>query len=83
MSVEEKSEMVSTADHEATPGTSRPPSQAGIVDFEGPDDPYNAQNWPMKKKFVVTMLYSIVTMSATFASTMLVFSMRCLWCIWI
>lgn len=40
-----------------------------IVDFEGPDDPYNPLNWPTKKKIIVTMLYSFLTMGATWAST--------------
>ena len=43
-----------------------------VVDFEGEDDPYNAQNWPMKKKMRVFALYSLMTASATFASTMFV-----------
>ncbi|KAF2639736.1 MFS general substrate transporter [Massarina eburnea CBS 473.64] len=40
-----------------------------IVDFDGPDDPYNALNWPMKQKVLVTALYSFLTMGATWAST--------------
>ena len=27
-----------------------------VIDFEGPKDPYNPMNWPMKKKAIVTML---------------------------
>ncbi|CAI6234104.1 unnamed protein product [Periconia digitata] len=42
---------------------------ANIVGFDGPDDPYNAVNWPKKKKVIVTMLYSFLTLSATWAST--------------
>ncbi|KAH8681639.1 major facilitator superfamily domain-containing protein, partial [Xylariales sp. PMI_506] len=40
-----------------------------LVDFEGPDDPYHPQNWPLHKKFVTTMLYGLVTMTATWASS--------------
>ncbi|KAF2684156.1 MFS general substrate transporter [Lentithecium fluviatile CBS 122367] len=40
-----------------------------LVGFNGPNDPYNARNWPMKKKIVTTMLYSFCTMGATWAST--------------
>lgn len=40
-----------------------------LVDFEGPDDPYHPTNWPMRKKVVTTLLYGLVTMSATWASS--------------
>ena len=32
-------------------------SDAEIVDFEGPDDPYHPQNWPFRKKLITTLLY--------------------------
>lgn len=40
-----------------------------LVDFDGPDDPYRPMNWPTKKKVITTMLYGLVTMSATWASS--------------
>ena len=40
-----------------------------VIDFESPKDSYNPMNWPMKKKVIVTMLYSFCTMGATWAST--------------
>lgn len=40
-----------------------------IVDFDGPDDPYRPLNWPTHKKVVTTMLYGLVTMTATWASS--------------
>jgi MFS family permease len=40
-----------------------------IVDFEGPDDPYRPINWPTKKKVITTLLYGLITMSATWASS--------------
>jgi MFS family permease len=40
-----------------------------IVDFDGPDDPYRPLNWPTHKKVVTTMLYGLVTMTATYASS--------------
>lgn len=40
-----------------------------LVDFDGPDDPYRPMNWPTKKKVLTTMLYGLVTMSATWASS--------------
>ena len=41
-----------------------------LVDFDGDDDPYRPLNWPMRKKVVVTFLYSLCTMGTTWASTM-------------
>lgn len=32
-------------------------TEAEIVDFDGPDDPYRPLNWPFRKKVVTTMLY--------------------------
>lgn len=40
-----------------------------LVDFEGPDDPYRPINWPTRKKVTTTLLYGLVTMSATWASS--------------
>ncbi|KAK5084815.1 hypothetical protein LTR05_005894 [Lithohypha guttulata] len=40
-----------------------------LVDFDGPDDPYRPLNWPLKKKSMTTLLYGLVTMSATWASS--------------
>ena len=46
-----------------------PTSEAELVDFEGPDDPYHPLNWVTHKKASTTMLYGLVTMSATWASS--------------
>lgn len=40
-----------------------------IVDFDGPEDPYRPINWPTKKKVVTTLLYGLLTMSASWASS--------------
>ncbi|KAI0007090.1 polyamine transporter 1 [Xylariaceae sp. FL0662B] len=40
-----------------------------IVDFDGPDDPYHPVNWRRRKKVSTTLLYGLVTMSATWASS--------------
>lgn len=40
-----------------------------LVEFEGPDDPYNALNWPFRKKVITTALYGLTTMATTFASS--------------
>lgn len=44
-------------------------TEADLVDFDGPDDPYRPINWPTKKKVVTTLLYGLTTMSATWASS--------------
>ena len=77
MSTEEERKGATSSEHDASTARSStsPPADAGmetstdIIDFDGPDDPYNALNWPFHKKFVTTMLYSFCTMGATFAST--------------
>lgn len=48
---------------------SRPTKGSGdLVDFDGPDDPYNPMNWPLAKKTLITTLYGLATLSATWAS---------------
>ncbi|KAK7744677.1 hypothetical protein SLS53_003566 [Cytospora paraplurivora] len=44
-------------------------SEAELVDFDGPDDPYRPINWPTKKKVITVAIYAMVTMSATWASS--------------
>lgn len=43
-------------------------SDANIVDFDGPDDPYRPMNWPFRKKFITTILYGLTTMGSTWNS---------------
>lgn len=31
--------------------------QSIIVDWDGPDDPEHPQNWPYKKKWIITMVF--------------------------
>jgi len=40
-----------------------------LVDFDGPDDPYNPLNWSFNKKVITTLLYGFTTMGATWASS--------------
>ncbi|KAK8043222.1 hypothetical protein PG994_013705 [Apiospora phragmitis] len=40
-----------------------------LVDFDGPDDPYHPLNWGTHKKVSTTLLYGLVTMTATWASS--------------
>ncbi|KAK7433011.1 hypothetical protein QQZ08_000482 [Neonectria magnoliae] len=46
-----------------------PTTQDQLVDFEGPDDLYRPLNWPTQKKVTTTLLYGLVTMTATWASS--------------
>ncbi|KAF2798597.1 MFS general substrate transporter [Melanomma pulvis-pyrius CBS 109.77] len=41
----------------------------GLIDFDGPNDPYLPLNWPFRKKIITTFLYGLCTMGATWAST--------------
>ena len=34
-----------------------PDQEEYVVEFEGPDDPLHAQNWPMKKKYVTSNIF--------------------------
>ncbi|KAB8228868.1 uncharacterized protein BDW43DRAFT_289915 [Aspergillus alliaceus] len=40
-----------------------------IVDFDSPDDPYRPRNWPRKKKLITTALYGLITMTATWTTS--------------
>ncbi|OJJ47008.1 hypothetical protein ASPZODRAFT_65868 [Penicilliopsis zonata CBS 506.65] len=40
-----------------------------LVEWDGPDDPGNPQNWPVWRKWVITMSLSSMTMWITFASS--------------
>ncbi|CAN8105631.1 unnamed protein product [Discula destructiva] len=51
------------------PLTHQRTSPAELVDFDGPDDPYRPINWSMHKKVSTTLLYGLVTMTATWASS--------------
>lgn len=46
-----------------------PTTAEELVDFDGPDDPYHPLNWPGRKKVATTLLYGLVTMTATWASS--------------
>jgi len=40
-----------------------------VVKWTGPDDPENPINWPRRRKFTTTVLYSFMTLTITFASS--------------
>jgi MFS transporter, DHA1 family, multidrug resistance protein len=35
-----------------------PAKEEYVVEFDGPDDPLHAQNWPLKKKYVLSTIFS-------------------------
>jgi DHA1 family multidrug resistance protein-like MFS transporter len=40
-----------------------------VVEFDGPNDPLHAQNWPLKKKMPVALSLAFVTLTAAFGSS--------------
>lgn len=40
-----------------------------LVDWDGPSDPDNPQNWSVKKKWYITMMLSCLTFCITFSSS--------------
>lgn len=51
------------------PLTHQKTTSAELVDFDGDDDPYRPMNWSTHKKVTTTLLYGLVTMTATWASS--------------
>lgn len=40
-----------------------------VVEFDGPDDPLHAQNWPLRKKLVTAAMLGYTTMTSAFTSS--------------
>jgi len=40
-----------------------------VVEFDGPDDPLHAQNWPIKRKLLTAAMLGFTTMTAAFGSS--------------
>jgi len=40
-----------------------------VVEFDGPDDPLHAQNWPLKKKLATAAMLGFTTMTSAFGSS--------------
>lgn len=40
-----------------------------VVEFDGPNDPMHAQNWPLKKKLVTAAVLGFTTMTSSFTSS--------------
>ncbi|KLU81547.1 polyamine transporter 2 [Magnaporthiopsis poae ATCC 64411] len=46
-----------------------PDREEYVVEFDGPDDPLHAQNWPLNKKLATAAMLGYTTMTAAFASS--------------
>ena len=40
-----------------------------VEEFDGPNDPENPMNWPLRTKYLTTVLYSTLTFCITFSSS--------------
>ncbi|RDW62697.1 putative fluconazole resistance protein [Coleophoma crateriformis] len=46
-----------------------PDQEDYVVEFDGPDDPLHAQNWPMKKKLYTGVILGFTTLTSAFTSS--------------
>ncbi|KAL2816154.1 major facilitator superfamily domain-containing protein [Aspergillus granulosus] len=46
-----------------------PDKEEYVVEFVGPDDPLHPQNWPIKRKILVSALLAFTTFNSTFTSS--------------
>ncbi|KAK1960769.1 major facilitator superfamily transporter [Colletotrichum eremochloae] len=46
-----------------------PEQEDYVVEFDGPNDPLHAQNWPLKKKLLTAAMLGYTTMTAAFTSS--------------
>ncbi|KAK3320921.1 major facilitator superfamily domain-containing protein [Cercophora scortea] len=46
-----------------------PDREGYVVEFDGPDDPLHAQNWPLRKKLLTAAMLGYTTMTAAFGSS--------------
>ncbi|KAK7966469.1 MFS multidrug transporter [Apiospora aurea] len=52
-------------------GEQLPAQDPNLVDWDGPNDPTNPQNWSWKRKLVTTVVLSLCTFSVSFGSSIL------------
>ncbi|KAK8017292.1 citrinin biosynthesis cluster MFS transporter mrr1 [Apiospora rasikravindrae] len=52
-------------------GEQIPAQDVNLVDWDGPDDPTNPQNWSWKRKLVTTVVLALCTFSVSFGSSIL------------
>ncbi|ETS79473.1 hypothetical protein PFICI_09326 [Pestalotiopsis fici W106-1] len=46
-----------------------PNQEEYVVEFDGPDDPYHAQNWPTSRKLLTAAMLGYTTMTSAFTSS--------------
>ncbi|KAH6605039.1 major facilitator superfamily [Trichoderma cornu-damae] len=46
-----------------------PAQEEYVVEFDGPNDPLHAQNWPIRKKILTSAMLAFTTVTATFTSS--------------
>lgn len=46
-----------------------PAQEEYVVEFDGPNDPLHAQNWPLRKKLLTSAMLAYTTVTATFTSS--------------
>jgi DHA1 family multidrug resistance protein-like MFS transporter len=46
-----------------------PDREEYVVEFDGPDDPMHAQNWPLRKKIITAVMLGYTTMTSAFTSS--------------
>lgn len=46
-----------------------PDREEYVVEFDGPDDPMHAQNWPIRKKLITAAMLGYTTMTSAFTSS--------------
>ncbi|KAH6661489.1 polyamine transporter 1 [Plectosphaerella plurivora] len=46
-----------------------PDREEYVVEFDGPDDPLHAQNWPLSKKLITAAMLGYTTLTSAFASS--------------
>lgn len=46
-----------------------PEREEYVVEFDGPEDPMHAQNWPLKKKLLTAAMLGFTTLTAAFGSS--------------
>ena len=51
------------------PGLAQEKEDPNLVTWDGPDDPGNPMNWPLRKKMLVTFTFSMTTFVITFSSS--------------
>lgn len=48
-----------------------PEREVYVVEFDGPDDPLHAQNWPLRKKLLTAAMLGFTTLTAAFGSSII------------